>query len=116
MELPLIGNVLESATGGDSDDLVVQRITYVQKMLENLIHDRLLLLCNLDCNPLRDDNCNAAADDVEACLLLTSFRYECVLEEGVEVNLIMQDISSKADRRVNGVFEEDVFVIRCCYR
>lgn len=89
MKLPLISNILETATGSNSDDLVVERITCIQQMLEDLIHDRLLLLCNLDGDPLRNDNCNSTADDVEAWLLLTSFRYEGILEEGVEVELIV---------------------------
>lgn len=54
-----------------------------------MIYDRLLLLGNLDGNPLRDDDGDTAADDVEARLLLACFSYESILKEGVKVQLIV---------------------------
>lgn len=84
-------------------------------MLEDLIHDRLLVLCNLDSNPLGDDDGDSTAYDVEARLLLTRFRHERVLEKGVKVELVVQDIGSEANGRVDGVLEEDVLVVGRCH-
>lgn len=89
MKLPLISDILETATCGDSDHLIVERVTCVEQVLKDLIYDRLLLLRNLDSNPLRDDDGDAAADDVEAGLLLASLRDKSVFEESVKVELIV---------------------------
>lgn len=75
VELPLIRNLPELAPSGDPHDLIVERVILVQEMLEDLVDDWLLLFCNLDGDPLRDDDCDAAADDVVAWLLLAGFGY-----------------------------------------
>lgn len=91
-------------------------------MLEDLVYDWLLVLSDLDGDPLRDDDCDAAADDVVTWLLLACFWYQCIGQEEVEVDLVVEDICGKANSGVDGVFEEYVFVVRCwwmsasCYR
>jgi hypothetical protein len=113
VKLPLVCYVLELAPSGNSYYLVVERIALVQEMLEDLIHDGLLLFRNLDGYPLRDDNCNATTNDVVTGLLLTCFSDQRVLEEGVEIDLIVENIGSETDSGVYRVFEEDILIIRC---
>jgi hypothetical protein len=62
---------------------------------------------------LRDDNCNATTNDVVTGLLLTCFSDQRVLEEGVEIDLIVENIGSETDSGVYRVFEEDILIIRC---
>lgn len=114
MELPLISDVLEAPPSSDPNDLVVEWIACVQQVLEDLVHNRLLFLSNLDGDPLRDDNGDASADDVEARLLLASFSHQRLLEECIEIQLIMQDVGSKTNGRIDGIFEQYVFVVRRC--
>jgi hypothetical protein len=114
MKLPLVGNILELASSGNSNDLIVQWIALVHQMLEDLVYNRLLLFRNLDGNPLRDYDSDTTSDDVEAWLLLSCFRNQSILEEGIEVDLVVENISSQANSGVDGVFKEDVFIIRGC--
>jgi hypothetical protein len=79
MELPLVCDLSELATGGDSDDLIVQWVILVHEMLEDLIDNGLFLFCNFDGDPLRDDDGDTAANDIVARLLLASFRNQRVL-------------------------------------
>jgi hypothetical protein len=113
VKLPLVCYVLELAPSGNSYYLVVERIALVQEMLEDLIHDGLLLFRNLDGYPLRDDNCDATTNDVVTGLLLACFSDQRVLEEGVEIDLIVENIGSETDSGVHRVFEEDILIIRC---
>jgi hypothetical protein len=113
VKLPLVCYVLELAPSGNSHYLVVERIALVQEMLEDLIHDGLLLFGNLDGYPLRDDNCDATTNDVVTCLLLACFSDQRVLEEGVKIDLIVENIGSETDRGVYRVFEEDILIVRC---
>ncbi len=83
-------------------------------MLEDLVHNWLLLLGDLDSDPLGDDDGDAAADDVEAGFLLSRFGDECLLEEGVKVELIMQDVGGEANRCVDRVLEQDILILRRC--
>ena len=114
MKLPFISYFSEFPAGGDSDDLIVERIILVHKVLEDLVHNGFLLFCNLDGYPLRDDDGDAASDDVVARLLLAYFCNQCVLDKGIEVDLIVENIGSETDGGVNGVLEKNIFVVRCC--
>jgi hypothetical protein len=83
-------------------------------MLEDLIHNRLLLLGNLDSNPLGDDDGDAAANDVVSWLLLACFDDQGLFDEGVKVDLVVEDIGCETNSSVYGVFEENVFVVGSC--
>lgn len=63
-------------------------------MIVNLVHNRLLLLGDLDGYPLCYNDGDTAPDDVKAGFLFLGFRNEGVLDEGVEVELVMQNVSS----------------------
>ena len=66
LELPLIRNSVELPPGRYPNNLVVETVGFVQQVLEDLVDNRLLLLGHLDSDPLRDDDCDATANDVEA--------------------------------------------------
>ena len=69
-------------------------------MLENLIHQWLLVFCNLDRDPLGDDDGDATTNDVEAGFLLACFNCQSGLKKCVEIDLIVEDISSETDSGV----------------
>ena len=96
-----------------SHHLIVHWITLIEKVLEDLVDDRLLLLGHLNSYPLGDDNGNAATNDIEARCLLRCLDNQGLLKEGVEVKLIVQNISCQSNGGVNRILEEDVFVLRC---
>lgn len=116
MELPLVRNVLEAPPCSDPDNLVVKRVARVEQVLKDLIHNRLLLLGDLDSNPLRNDNGDPAADDVETRLLLGHFSNQGLVEKGIKVQLVVQYVRSETDGCVDGVFEKDILVLRGCDR
>jgi hypothetical protein len=105
MEFPLVGNFLELAASGNSDDLIVEWIALVHEMLENLVDNRLLLFCNFDGYPLRDDDSDATSDDIVARFLFACFGDQSVFQERVKVDLIVQHICSQPDGGIDGVFE-----------
>jgi hypothetical protein len=113
VKLPLVCYVLELAPSGNSYHLVVERIALVQEMLEDLIHDGLLLLRNFDSYPLRYDNRDTTTNDIVTGLLFACFSDQRVLEEGIEIDLIVENIGSKTDSSVYRVLEEDILIIRC---
>jgi hypothetical protein len=116
LEFPLIGHSMELPSSGDANDLVVHRIAAVKKMLEDLVDNRLLLFGHLDSNPLRDDDSDAATDDVEARLPLPCLNNQGVFEERVKVELLVEYISCEPNGGIDRVFEENVFVVRSCRR
>jgi hypothetical protein len=101
LELPLIDNGVELSSCGDANNLVVQRIATVKQMLEDLVNNGLLLFGNLNGNPLCDDDGDTATDDVEARLLLASLSNQSVLEEGIEIELIVQYVCCETNGGVN---------------
>ena len=113
LKLPLVGNGVEFPSRCYSHHLIVHGIALIEKMLEDLVDDRLFLLGHLDSYPLGDDNGDAATNDVEARCLLRCLDNQRLLKEGVEVKLIVQYVSRKTNGSVNGVLEKDVFVFRC---
>ena len=81
-------------------------------MLKDLVHYGLLLLSNFDGNPLRDDDGDTTADDVETRFPLARFSNESVRKERIEVKLVVQNVGSKTNCCVDGVFEKDILVVR----
>lgn len=59
-------------------------------MLEDLVDNRLLLFGHLDGDPLRDDDGDATTNDVEAWCLFRCLYNQCLLEERVKVNVVVQ--------------------------
>ena len=113
LKLPLVGDGMEFPSRSYSHHLIVHGIALIKKMLEDLVNDRLLLLGHLNSYPLGDDNGDAATNDVEARCLLRCLDNQRLFKEGVEIKLIVQNISCQSNGGVNRILEEDVFVFRC---
>lgn len=116
VEFPLIGDILEASACSHSYDLVVQWVACIEQVLVDLIDNGLLLLSDFDGYPLGNDDSDTTANDVEAGLLFGHLNYKRLLEEGVEVKLIVQDVGGKTNGGVDGVLEQNVFIVRCCHR
>jgi hypothetical protein len=113
VEFPLVCYILELSCCSDPNDLVVERVTAVHQMLIDLVDDGLLLLGDFDRNPLCDYDGDATTDDVIPWFLLLRLCNQGVRDERVKVEVVEQYVGSKANRSVDGVLEEDVFVVRC---
>lgn len=113
-EFPFICNVPELAARGDTNDLIVERVALVEEMLVDLINNRLCLFRDLHGDPLGDDNSDTTANDVVSRFLLLSFRDQGVGDEGVEIEMVDQSISRKANSRIYRIFEQDILIFRRC--
>lgn len=85
--------------------MVVQWVACIEQVLVDLIDNGLLLLSDFDGYPLGNDDSDTTANDVEAGLLFGHLNYKRLLEEGVKVQLIVQDVGSKTNGGVDGVLE-----------
>lgn len=116
LELPLVCNGMELSSGCYSNNLVIQRVALVEEMLEDLVDYGLLLLGHLDGDPLRNDYGNSTTDDVEARGLLGRFHNQGVFQKRVKVDLVVEDVSCKANGCVYRVLEQDILILGSCRR
>jgi hypothetical protein len=91
-EFPLIRHVNKFPTSRHTNDLVIKRIASVEKMLVDLVYDWLSGFGYFDTYPLRDYDGNAAADDVVTGFPLLRLSDQGILDEGIEVETIYEDI------------------------
>lgn len=110
LEFPLINTVLQVPGCRKPDDEIIERIIPVEEMLRNLVDGGADGCRNLDGNPLSDEDGDAATDDVVAGLRNLDFVDEGLLEEGVKVDVGVEELGGEADGGVDGVFSEDVLV------
>lgn len=85
LKFPCICDFLELPSCRHSNDLIIERITCIEKMLEDLTNERYVLVGNLDGDPLPDHDSSPAPEDVVARFLLLDLHSKSVSEKCVEV-------------------------------
>jgi hypothetical protein len=104
-ELPIIYYILELSSGSNPDNLVVTGVIGIEQMLEYLINQGSVFCRDFDCDPLTEKDGNTTAQNVESGLLLLHLHNDCVGQEGIKVEVLLQDCSSQSYRCVYRVLE-----------
>lgn len=77
LKVPVIRHILELSTSGNSDYLVVERVTGIEQVLEDLVDDRAAFLANLDSDPRAEQYGDPSTYDAVAGILLLRLCNQC---------------------------------------
>lgn len=111
-ELPIIYYVFELSSGSNSDNLIIAGVIGIKQMLEYLVNQGSVFCRNLDCDPLTEEDGNTTAQNIEPRFLFLHFDDDCVGQERIKVEMLLQHCGSQSYRCVYRVLEQDVLVIR----